>query len=519
MSRNPSHPVILAGLFAFVVACAVPELLRERIFPWDSALYAANGAMFQSLLQDLGGFISSPMGWVQAYYDQYPALAIRRQPPLFGVVESIVYAFTGVGVFGAKLTLTLFSLLLAGGTYAFAFWIWRDKVTAAVTTLITLLAPLVLVFSGSVWLDIPALAFTSLAIGFYWRYFEGDRPRDLGLVVVFGVLALYTYQLAVFSLIGLVLHLIVFRGLSVLKSRRVVLAGGATLLLLSPLVVEQLYFAADNLSAASGSKVEGWEAFQPYQGRATIKYWLHYPALMLRTHPLQAAGLLLWAALFLRTPRGLERQRQSLFLFCLAPALMFFSWTLSKNDRYLLYVVVSATPLVVVGVKGAAGRLAADRKWLTEFGWAIPLLVFAIAQAGTVDVRVTKLSGMDEVVRNVLEEVPSPTVYYQGDLDTCFIFYLRSQDPHRGASVFRGSGETTRGRELAEFVEANGVDVVILQRGIDPEAAAQHGEGDASFLQFLDESSVFRRREDHALQRDGRKGTRSVPLTVYTAAR
>ena len=72
-----------------VLIASLPEVLRDRIYPLDSAQIAANGALFHSLFFEFGAFISAPVDWLWSYFEQYPALSLRRHPPLFGFVAGI----------------------------------------------------------------------------------------------------------------------------------------------------------------------------------------------------------------------------------------------------------------------------------------------------------------------------------------------------------------------------------------------------------------------------------------------
>src|SRR5262245_43786541 len=116
MSRM-KHILFVALLLGFVVAYASQEWPQERFFPSDSALYAANGAFFLTAFQEAGNVVKDPRGWAYAYYEQYPAVSVRRHPPVFGLAESLVYSFTGVSIFGANLTICLFAIVFVLGMY------------------------------------------------------------------------------------------------------------------------------------------------------------------------------------------------------------------------------------------------------------------------------------------------------------------------------------------------------------------------------------------------------------------
>ena len=105
-------PLVLLNLILLV-----PEAFRERLFPYDDALFSANGAFFLSVFKDLPNVISSPVNWMWAYYHQYPALFIHRHPPILGLIESLMFGMFGISAVIAKVTILVFSTFWIIGWY------------------------------------------------------------------------------------------------------------------------------------------------------------------------------------------------------------------------------------------------------------------------------------------------------------------------------------------------------------------------------------------------------------------
>ena len=87
--RSDSYLVALSVLQD---ALLLPDVTNSRIVHYDDVLFAHNGIFFQTAFQELGQLLKAPGQWMWDYYNQYPALAIRRHPPVFSLVESIVFS-------------------------------------------------------------------------------------------------------------------------------------------------------------------------------------------------------------------------------------------------------------------------------------------------------------------------------------------------------------------------------------------------------------------------------------------
>ena len=118
-SSAQARAVLILVPLIWIVVAALPEILRDRIYPFDSALIAANGALFHSLFAEIGAFMMAPADWLWDYYEQYPALSVRRHPPLFGFMAGLVYSVVGVSAVSAKLTVMLFGIGFAIGVLCF----------------------------------------------------------------------------------------------------------------------------------------------------------------------------------------------------------------------------------------------------------------------------------------------------------------------------------------------------------------------------------------------------------------
>lgn len=194
MLKNYNKYIALTVLIIINLILILPETSRERIHPYDGALYAANGAFFLSVFKDLPNVISSPINWMMDYYHQYPALSLRRHPPIFGVVEGIIFSLFGISAVSAKLTVLLFSILLLFGWF-FAFCQFsKDKFIAFFSVLLMLTLPMSVKLGQFISVDIPSMMFLAWGYYFYANYLSSPvkSHRYAILTSIFLVCSLYT---------------------------------------------------------------------------------------------------------------------------------------------------------------------------------------------------------------------------------------------------------------------------------------------------------------------------------------
>lgn len=466
--RSAAYLLLAITLF-WLIAASLPEILRDRIFPFDSALYAANGALFEKMYAEFGSFLAAPGEWLWNYYDQYPALSVRRHPPLFGLVSGVVYTIFGVSVASAKLTVMLFAVAFTIGVYFAAQRLLSGHFAAACTALLVVSTPQVAMHFRSIWLDIPSLALAVWVFFFYIGRLNGDRSlKNVMAMVVFSVLALYTYQPTLVLLTGVFIHLLLREWRSLFKDRAMLVGAGLLVILMLPLVAFTLYFASDNLLITTGELPDAWEEFSSptyadwlIRDKLSVAYWSEYGRMFFQTYPLQFAGVCLWALLrFFRQPRSAE----VLMLVCLIVTYVGFSWLLVKGHRYTLYMVVPASFMTVAAIYDLTKLVSHDAVRSYVYSGAAVLLLSGL-QSGIVSAYVPYrfLWGMDEPVDFVLNENPEARILYSGRCDSAFVFYTRSRDSDGQASIHRASVQVTDTADLLEYVDNLKIDYVVVE--------------------------------------------------------
>src|SRR5262249_10238404 len=142
----------------------------------DETRHVMTGVFARDALVD-GEAWRHPTSFAKRYYLKYPALGLLVWPPLYYLVEgafmlpfgtSFLAARTLVGLFDAWAVVTFYRLLRRD----------RDVMTASMAAILFGIAPLVVMFSRQVMLELPALAFALAAVFHFERYLSDERPRD-----------------------------------------------------------------------------------------------------------------------------------------------------------------------------------------------------------------------------------------------------------------------------------------------------------------------------------------------------
>ena len=526
MTSSQTRAVLLALPLLWVLVASLPEVMQDRIYPLDSAVNAANGALFQSLFMELGAFFAAPVDWLWSYYAQYPALSLRRHPPLFGLVAGLVYSVVGVSAVAAKLTVMLFACAFALGTFLVARRMLNGYLLASCATLLVVATPEIALHFRSVWLDIPSLAFAMWVFYFYLARLDGDdSTRTVLGMVLFAVLTLYTYQPTVLLLTGVFVHLLFREWRTFYKDRPLLVGTGVLVVLMLPLAAFTVYFAMDNLLATNGSIPKEWEEFASpsynqwmITDKMSLGYWTEYARIIVKSYPVQVAGLGLWAILrSVRKPTAAE----TLMFVCFVIAYVGFSWLAVKGPRYTLYMMIPASLLTVAAVYDTIALLT-QRTSKAILCTGLVVLVGAVVQGALVSVHApySYLSGMDVPVTDILSEDPDATILYSGRNDAAFVFYARSLDEQRSATVHRASVQLADPAALEAYVQREKIDFIVLEKD-NPgyqslEIIDQFRE---AILAYVDGSADYSLQADYRLPYGAFQDEGSVLLHVYGRSR
>jgi hypothetical protein len=505
--------LFLVIVLGWVCLYSAPELKQARIHPWDSSTLAVTGAFYLDLFSEFPHFLHGPGQWCREYYSKCPALAVRRHPPVFPIVEAGVYALTGVSGLGANLSTLLFSLVFALGIYFMCVQFWKDDLVALTTVLLVLTTPIVLHLLRSVWLDIPSLAFAAWAFYLYGRRLDGRCHTwpSLLLLVLFMTLSLNTYQLPVFLLFGLALHWLVRERKTVLRDKKLLVGGLLFVLLMMPLTLLTFFVAKDNLGAVAGQIT--FPQFVPVHDRASLEYWVYYLRELWQYFPVQIAGIALWAVLALwRRPSTAEW----LFAGCFLIGYVGFSWITSKSTRCATYFALAASPLTVLACRDLFRLVVWKRPLVRDIVFAGCMSTALVVQACLIKIPNFYLAHMDQPVQRILAAGPKPRIFYSGNFDACFIYYLHKADEAQQARVWRATVQTEDPEALASFLKNQQIDVIVFEGKPFPTEAWLHGQFRKKLARYLAANTEFACLGEFQflVGEPGREKT--LPLLVYT---
>lgn len=405
-------PVILLLVVALVVSRGITQ--GEFHFYTDETRHAFNGVFFRDLLTDLP--LKHPLQYAYEYYAKYPAIAIPHWPPLFHFVEGVFFLVFGISVWVSRLTVLGFALL---GVY---FW-YRiaerqgPRSRAFLSALIFGCMPYVLLYERVTMLEIPAVSLC-LATIYYWvRWLETERPRDLWILATFAAAAFLTAQVAIFLPFFLGLHLLLERRFHLLRRWDVWAALAAVL----AVVVPWYLLSLQTLAVFSGRVLA---SSLHHFGKGRI--WLFY----LRALPKQMGLVLLClggAGVGFALLRAARRYR--FLLLWVAACYLCFTLIPEKDTRHTM---VWLPPLIYFALI-AVEVLFIRERWGQVAGAALA----AVFLFNALRFEPPRVKGIEEIARYVLSLPDSEIVYYQGELDGDFIFFVRKFDPQKSHMVAR----------------------------------------------------------------------------------
>ncbi len=387
-------------------------------FQGDSPRHALNAAFFSDLLKE---GIWTPIEYAHQYYVRYPAITPQRYPPLFYLLLAGGFSTFGVSGFLAKSFVQIFALML--GVYTLlGLRRWVSSAAGLVAGLVFLM-PGMMIWSGAVMLNVPALAL-GVACLFHLRcVLEGPECSStcIQLCLALGFAAL---SICIHPTVGVVipvagLWLLLDRQLRCLMNLRALAVVVACLVVCGSLYWLLFRFGSAQFSQAGVSKERAasviWPRFYLRAIPALIGWW---------SIPAVVVGVL--SSILL--PCSRKDTVRIVLATVLTVSLLQCIW--AKDARYLLWACPAATWFI------AQAFVALSRSKV--FGgskqqvWAIPVvgvIVFSIYFVViTKDKLVKSVNDFAKVAEHVIGIAPGEPVLYHGTYDGTVAFYLRCLD-------------------------------------------------------------------------------------------
>jgi 4-amino-4-deoxy-L-arabinose transferase-like glycosyltransferase len=216
-------PLLLATFFGL---WSLRGVSGSNIADYDSPTHALNGAFVFDMFRHWK--IPHPVEYGYWYYSRLPALSLPYHPPLFPVLEALIFSIFGVSPFSSRLAVAIATSVAVLLMIRLVRKSHGSRLLALMVTASFFALPTVQRLSNTVMLEIPALVFVLAAFLFLVPDEEILQTRRSLWFAIFAAAAVWTKQ-TVF------LFLLPF--LYVLVSGRCVATSGAQLELLPALWV------------------------------------------------------------------------------------------------------------------------------------------------------------------------------------------------------------------------------------------------------------------------------------------
>ena len=386
----------------------------EPFYNNDETRHIMNGVFIRDLLVDRP--LAHPVIYAYEYYAKYPAISIPHWPPLFYFVEALFFLTFGISVWASRLAILGFALL---GAY---FWYriaerYGPRSRALLSAFVFCLLPSMMVFESVTMLEIPQVALCLGAIFFWLCRVENERTGDLWALAGFVVAAMLTSQSSIFLVVFLGLDFLLNFRFRLLRTWQVWAA-----LLASVGIVLSWYLFSFRALTLSYQRAVGQEFQHVVHRWSLLFYFRKLPEQLGLVLLVFACVGIAWSVL-----RGAGRYRfPLLWVVC---AYLCFTLIQEKESRHIFIWLPPLVYFALLGVEALLSR----RRWVWLAYGAIGLYFLV----GALRFQRPRLAGVEEVARFVLTQPESDIVYYQGNLNGAFIFYVRQLDPQKRHMVAR----------------------------------------------------------------------------------
>ena len=419
-SRNRALSQLTLVLLAWLYIAGLHWKNDGLWFQGDSPRHAANGLFWKDFL--LSGSLN-PQDYALRYYARYPVISPTNYPPVFYVLEGMVFAALHPSPYVAKSLVLVFALLAA--CYLVAWlrrWVAAEAGWAAA---LLLMLPGFVLWSNAVMLNVPATAVSFAALYHARRWMEASpgpsAKRQLYLTAALFLLATLTYFPAGIVAFIVLAWLLVFRRWALLWDWKVVCAGLVIATLLLPWLYVAFRWAPIHVSfVTKGLQRAG-------MGMGWAFYLRELPALVgPYLLAVSAVGLVIGAV----CPRW-RREWLWLLIFLLA-GYVALSGLAAKESRYGLLLCVPIVCFSAIAVQSSTEWLGRRLKVGDRLSRAAALTVvlsLCVAQAWmAAKTRVPRVQGFREIVAFIEGVAPNEPVFYDGYYNNVFTFYVQARD-------------------------------------------------------------------------------------------
>ena len=392
----------------------------------DMPRYLTNGAYLLDVLKDRPfGSVSEFLDYSRLYYARYPALSLGHHPLLLPFLEVPAFAIGGVSVASARVVILVSFLAAAAFLYLLVWEIYGSTIAALLASGLFVTNTWILTFAHSVLSEMPTLALIIAAAYFARRFADEDRRWSLPAFAACAVLALYAKQLALFSLLGFAVFVLMRRSLRSLARPDVVRTVIVTIIAVAPLVPVTFVLSHGNVAAVV-STVRG----ESNPGELMLGAVARVVSVIRAQFSLPVLLLVVGSVAVAATRRDRRVALPVLWSAC-ALAVLLLTGPM-EPERYTVYIIPALCML--------AGYAAAawPRPPISAAAAAIVGLALAWQVATAKAYPLPGADGYEEAAEFVVNSDPGASVLFSGDVDTGFFtFFVRKHDVGRQLVVLR----------------------------------------------------------------------------------
>ncbi len=427
---------VAGTLFLLVFPLFVKDLDRGELnLNNDETRHAMTGIYFRDLMVDFP--VDDLLGYTYRYYACYPALGLIHWPPLFHFTEGLFFLVFGISVPGAKLLVALFALLLIFYWFRLVKALFSAPV-AFFACLLLASAPMVVLYSRTVMLEIPSLALSVGAIFYFHRYFEEEKGGPLCMTFFF-IAGCLTRSSVAFLVPVFILYILLRKKQARLFSRSMICPGFLVLITLCPyytftLIHHGSMLFKDITMGTAALADEGW---------GVLDRLYYYISIL----PSQIGWPMLCTALFTTFYLVVSRSagKYGLWFLWILTCYLLFTAIGQMDPRYIIYWIPPFTLLAAL----PAGISRGSRARVGGLVLVAAVCAFNFYNA-FMFVR-PHVEGYEEAARFVVKNSGSKTVFFQGFLNGNFIFHVRQADPERKLIIIRGGKVLVATNILKEY--------------------------------------------------------------------
>lgn len=415
----------------------------EPFFTHDEVTHMTTSVFFRDLILDMP--LTDLREHTFRYFMQYPELGLVVWPPLFHVIAGLFMLVFGTSITVAKILVCLFSIMAC--VYLFKLVERTHGIaTAPVAAIILGLSPLVFGFSHQVMLEVPALAWSMMAIYHFHSYLQVEKVRDLFLASLAAAFAVLTRFDGAYLAPLLLVLIIVYRRMGVLKNKGVYCCAAFAMCL----VIPQFMLTGSEFGWKHGIDVT------QHTGSATqllFKRLLFYPSCLSAQMSWWAIVPLLIGLISAFHPS--KRKATRLYLAIIAVVYVMFTAVVELLPRHTIYWIPAFSLFAADGITTIVQAIR--QKWLRS------IMTFSIPVAMLWSLLATPLPylrGFEETARYIIaNSTTSNVVFSDIHFNGSLIYYVHRNDPQRrfwtlradkllyGSAAYVGYTEHVEGEE------------------------------------------------------------------------